>query len=950
MRPIELELSAFGSYAGTQTIRFDNIDAGLFLITGDTGSGKTTIFDAMMYALYDETSGGRRDGRMMRSQYAKNTDKTYVRFRFRYGSHIYCVTRGPEYYREAKRKAGAAQKLVREASFVELEMPDGSVYNGNKKEVDRKIEEIVGLTARQFLQVAMLAQGDFMCLLYAKSDERREIFSRLFATTDYQNVQKNLTLRYKQVSAGLEDNRKGFLQYLENILADGELLAECDKLLSQNAVDGDSALSLLARLIEADSVRQKNCTDEIGRLEAEVSRLTGALSSAEADNKLLSAYTAALEQREKLQKDEISVRNLADALYRDIAAQQCRLTALSKNKEDAKLEYDRQSGELSAAIARLEESIPQYEELEQKCYAALDLEYRITECKVEQIRAASDSVRLLENAVQEQADSQSTYEAAAQAYEQARLSYESAYAALLREQAGIIAQSLKDGEACPVCGSVTHPAPAVCSDNTLSEEFVKKEKKVRDTAEAKRDAARDNAVKVQSALRLQQAQTKELLEKCGCAEGYNFAADYSAAADSSSVADYVTLMETLTQKQKAFRDISEKLAQQLAGYSQQYSEYDNTQSDQDTDCAILEQRLAALRAEITEKRRTLSYADADEARARLADYSSRRQQLEAQVQATAKAYADADSVCVQDRAKLSAISEYKAGEETSLERAEYEQFLLSDSQKESYIKTILMHSSSLKDNASRLELLAAQTKDLVYTDSNKLSEEIKQKQSSLKNLRQQYDLISAHLYNNSRIRDNIKKTVTDRGMLEQEYQVINALYSVACASGVKVKMDFETFVLRRYFEQIVYAANRRLVKMNDGQWILKCRTMDSLGSGNAKVGLDLDIHSYVTNSDRDVRTLSGGEGFMAALAMALGLSDVIQSRTSRITLDMMFIDEGFGSLDERSREQAIAILKELAGSSSLIGIISHVSELKEQLDRHLFVTKTGRGSRAEWEV
>ena len=252
MRPIKLTMSAFGSYSGMETIDFTKIQGGLFLVTGDTGAGKTTIFDAVTYALYDRTSGGRRDGNMMRSQYADDEAETFVEYTFAYRDGQYTIRRNPEYMRAGKRKnADGKIRLVKETSKVSLIMPDGKEFQGKKREVDQKIEQIIGLDAGQFTQIAMIAQGDFLRLLHAESKERKKIFSKIFQTQIYRDVQEQLKEQGKALYIQLKENEADIRREMERVDADGSKVQKVwEDLISQEMPSAEAVTETLGRILK----------------------------------------------------------------------------------------------------------------------------------------------------------------------------------------------------------------------------------------------------------------------------------------------------------------------------------------------------------------------------------------------------------------------------------------------------------------------------------------------------------------------------------------------------------------------------------------------------------------------------------------------------------------------------------------------------------------------------
>ena len=444
MRPMILTMSAFGSYADCVTIDFGQVQQGVFLITGDTGAGKTTIFGGITYALYGQTSGGRRDGTMMRSQYAPSGTKTYVDLTFSTGGQVWRVLRSPEYERESKRRNKDGERtMTKERGSVELYQPDGSLYPGTRQEVNRKLVEILGVDARQFMQIAMIAQGDFLRLLLAKSDERKEIFSRIFDTRIFGRVQEELKNRSKRCYGELEDNRKLCLREIEQLEVSESTAQEKEELLrtGQKEPDLEAVLAFAERLLEEEKVQYEQSQKEMKKTTAVLEKLNQRYS-VEKERAQSFAKLAQLEKRlgvleaEREEKDQ----------EKEAAESRKRAKMQEKQLEGWLEERKAETGKLkekeetwSSYVKKLEEKeVPVLERLRQ----ALE--------QYGQLQSHLKEAERLEKHRQQEAD---RYQRADRAYRQQAERYEALYQEYLAGQAGILAAQLKENAPCPVCGS-----------------------------------------------------------------------------------------------------------------------------------------------------------------------------------------------------------------------------------------------------------------------------------------------------------------------------------------------------------------------------------------------------------------------------------------------------------------------------------------------------------------
>ena len=755
MKPQKLIISAFGSYGGCEEIDFSREQQGIFLITGNTGAGKTTIFDAITFALYGQTSGGERSGNMMRSQYAKASAETYVELTFLYREQLYKIRRNPEYQIEKTLKNGT-RKTQKVTQNVELTLPDGSIYPEKRAATDKKIEEILGLSVEQFTQIVMIAQGDFLKLLYTKSDDRKKIFSKLFQTDRYWRIQERLRQRSMQLDDQIEENKRAYAQEQSRIVIPEEL-----RTMESFAVREKVALE---ELIEELAERKKVVESECLKCQEEVKKLSVSLTGIEEVNRQF-------EQFEKL-----------------FALQQ----ALKEKEGEERLRKER------IAAAKQAEKIRVYEEK----YLEADSGQQQSE---KLLKKLEDSIERL---VEKRDHAGEVLEARREAY----------YQILLDQQAGILAIGLKENQPCPVCGSTQHPAlkeKGIVKQIKELEESLNREK-------AKLLKGQEQLEEAQKELQMRRGQHKQEMEKYKVAERVCIQArkDYENR-----------LKESVFQDEASYKQayLQERSREKLERESREYQEK----------CSVTAGQLVTWEKVLKVKEKQ----DTFELKMRLKEAETKERQLER--------------------------------------------------------RKVQLHA-------------AYQTNRMVFENSK-----------------------------------NYKETGIK---LAEEDKIVKSLYRTAGGrlSG-SAKIDFETYIQRQYFKQIIHEANKRLLTMSRQQFMLKLKEENSIGK-RSNEGLDLAVYSLVTNSERDIKTLSGGESFMAALAMALGLSDIVGRNAGGIHMDMMFIDEGFGSLDTNARQAAIEVLQKLTDGRRMVGIISHVTELKEQMEHKLVVTRSDKGSKVSWET
>ena len=956
MRPLKLKLSAFGPYKGVTEIDMEKLgERGLYLITGDTGAGKTTIFDAITFALFGEASGENRTAGMLRSKYAEPETPTEVEMCFRYRGQDYTVKRNPEYERPAKRGGGTT---IQKAD-AELWLPDGAVLT-KPREVDRKILEILGVNHQQFSQIAMIAQGDFLKLLLADTKERQEIFRKLFETEYYKALQMQILSDAKRLFVEKEDARKAIEHYVQSTTADP--LSPLSLELAQahkGAMLTADVLSLLERIIADDEMRREQLETEINEASAALEKISGHLTAIGAYQKLQSDRS-----RTKVQLEEAEPK--LDVLQKHYEAEQAR-------------EPERK--ELERRITVLTEMLPQYAELgtllQAQATREKELEKLISEQAQrtakqtkgqQQLEATKRELQTLGSVEAELATKQAAQEANARKqselrslqenyealrrkqralktaqedlktamtrFEEADASYKERNRAFLCEQAGILARDLKPGDTCPVCGhAITEESHlAILSEGAPTEADVQKAQKLSEqlrmemeeksrTAMGRKgeyEASAQHVLQQCAALlgnvKMQNPDVPEATEAC---EGTSQLSSEQTAADAPTGTVMVTaeaLNEGYQRMQAACAD-----AQAAAGALEAAVKELMLQAKRK---ASFEEQIPAAEQKLEELNEQIRQAEAREIEQQAAQKAAHDEIEKQQAKLPFPTEREA-------RAEISRLDGLRTRADAALAQAE---------------QALRAEEKTLAELRGSLQQLSEQVKTAEGAQYDAGTE--RAEQTRLSGLRQQRraeaDGVIARIETNKAQLTRIREGAAELSEKERHYAWMSELSNTANGTVAgSEKMTLETYIQTTYFDRILRRANTRLMIMSDAQYeLVRRKSADNIKSQS---GLELDVLDHYNGTLRSVKTLSGGESFKASLSLALGLSDEISSSVGGIRLDTMFVDEGFGSLDEDSLHAAIQALAELTEGHHLVGIISHVGELKQQIDKQLVVTKDRAG-------
>ena len=918
MRPITLTMSAFGPYAAKTVIELDKLGTnGLYLITGDTGAGKTTIFDAITYALYGEASGNTRDVNMFRSKYAEPSTPTEVELTFEYAQKIYTVKRNPEYDRPKARGEG----YTTEKANAELHYPDGRVVT-RLKEVNKAIVDIMGIDRSQFTQIAMIAQGDFLKLLLASTEDRKKIFQKIFRTQCYYQLQERLKQQTGELAKEYEKTGSSIHQYINGIAChpDDVLKLEVDK-AKKGELKNTEAVQLVEKLIKQDAAAQQKALERIGELDKQ--------------KEAIAAQLAVAEKRKTAEEDQKKAKE-------NIDRETQRLKRLETEKNEAAA-HQPEVQKAVEAIAKLEAQLPEYAEMQKKQTERTGLQKALEELAQKIKTEAETEEKLARNIAEFKAEQASLQNAgAAQAAQKAekdrlaeqqkdlealkkeyaayqkleaqlkkaqadyaqksedsrqkRAEYEHKNKLYLDAQAGILAETLTEGVPCPVCGSLEHPHPAQKPENAPTKQELEICKAKAEEAEAATQAASSKASncigQVDASRETLQAHGRKWLGTDAVEEMERLCCEkqqQTAAALQKAEQQLKEIAKQLGRKAALDQLIPQK-EDELEQCKKRRGSYETQQAGDGAKLQAAEKRLK----ELAEK---LSYPSEAEANQALQQLRKQKEAWEKAIQETKKAHDE----CAKNLAALKGTLE-------------------------GYQKTL-----QGMEKVDVQAVLAAQTE----ADQQKAAWQAQKNE------------IGDRLAVNGPILENLRPQISKMEETEKRLQCVQALSDTANGrlSG-KEKIMLETYIQMTFFDRIIRRANVRLMVMSGGQYELKRRV--NAENNRSQAGLELDVIDHYNGSERSVKTLSGGESFKASLALALGLSDEIQSSAGGIRLDTMFVDEGFGSLDEESLEQAVNALVGLTQGNRLVGIISHVSELKNRIDRQIVVTKEkSGGSKAE---
>ena len=1040
MRPIKLTISAFGPYASKQVIDFEELKGrNIFVISGKTGAGKTTIFDAISYALYGEASGESRETDSLRSHFADDNTETYVELEFELRGEKYTVNRVPKQKKKKARGEGYTEK----SADATLTLPDGKVITKVKNVTD-KIIEILGITREQFKQIVMLAQGEFKKLLLADSVEREGIFRKIFNTYDFEKIQAELKDKAANLSKNRTKSKHEMEINLKNIKGEHDIvideyvdfplvieklkdLLERDnniyKTLNEEGKEVDNKLqvknqekaiietnnnlikekeiitkALEELLSKEDEYKNKSKTiidgknaKEVKYIEDKLIETTKKLTKREEDynlslknidslklkqeeaNKLLQIEESKECDREKLSVEINNLNKLEEKII-ELDSLNNKVMHLKQSAENSKLQIinnKKETEELKKSKEEKELQLKDIATLETK-KVELESDIKAKNKTLDEVRELFKVIRSFQNTYIEHNNKAKEYKEFEVEYKKVKENYEKMDDLYKKEQAGILASKLQENEPCPVCGSTNHPNKATIKENLKipTKEELKVAKENLDKLE------KENLEKINNLTTLNSNKTT-YLEQVN-----NHLSMLSATLniDKTFNSETAKVVKNLGTELKSVID---KLKDELLKVIDKISLKEKIEKELNLITTTINEREHSLiKLEECEKNYTTELTQnitkIDEYKKEIPENITdlktlnnlievKTKELNISKEKLAKLRLENENLAKKLEGENSTSKEInKSIEELKLEIANnkanfneaikeqgfdniqtYEDAKLQISMVESLEKEVENYNSELKLTKAKQEDIINKTKDIVFMDITTIDEEIRSIQNNKKELESKLRELHAIIVGNKTILKNVENLNIEFKEIEEEYKVLGELADLA--NGKKAPyISFERYILASYFEDIIEAANIRLEKMTGDRFSLIRKTSKSKGAGQK--GLELEIYDNYTDSSRDVSSLSGGESFKASLSLALGLSDIVQSNAGGVSLDTMFVDEGFGTLDPQSLDNAIDSLLELQRGGRLVGIISHVEELKERIDAKLEVTSTSKGSKVEFNI
>lgn len=912
MKPIKLILSAFEPYAEKVEIDFEKLGGkGLYLITGDTGAGKTTIFDAITFALYGEPSGNVRETNMFRSKYAKEDTPTYVELTFLYQNKQYHIRRNPEYIRKKEKKEG----YTTQKADATLTFPDGRAPVTKSKEVTKAVTELIGIDRNQFIQIVMIAQGDFLRLLLAKTEERSKIFREIFNTKPYYLFQEKIKAEANTLKQEYDSYHANIMQCIKRISCekDDVLSLSLSNLQANKTIYSMEKMIALIQQIIFKNETALNCFKEdlkiIDEKLEQVNQTFGkaqTISNAKQEMKyaqeiLIQKEPALAEYKIKAEqakakasiRDELAVAiETASKKLEDYNELEKQSEIQYQAKQNIKIyqqnvqDYRTKLNQLRDTLAEQKQKFNSLKNVE-TMQVKLQVEKKDLEEKRKTYREIVLSLKEYEKMNQKAEEIQQKYQKETTIYAEKKQELFKMERAFLDEQAGILASTLKEGERCPVCGSLEHPKIAIKTEkapskeelehfkNTVSEYQEKVSKLSIETGKQKGnlETLYDNII----------AQTKNIIGECAFS-------DISTIITKKGIETTKRIDEINMQLAEITEKIEQRnfLEQSIASKEQQQSKIAEKLQQIEKECVILEKEMENNEKQIAKLKSTLEYADKQTASIKLLEMKKEKNKIEQEIQQSQQEFENCATL--------------------------------------------------VKEQQTKIATLKQQISNDVFIDMEQLLQEKRELTEQKKSIHHHMDIVNVSHKSNIIALEEIQKYATEMAETEKKYHFIKRLSDTVNGKMIgKERVMLETYIQMTYFERIIARANVRFMAMSNGQYELKRK--ESGAGRQSQSGLELDIIDHYNGSERSVKTLSGGESFKASLCLALGLSDEIQSSTGGIQIDAMFVDEGFGSLDEESLNQAIKALNNLTEGDRIVGIISHVSEIKERIEKQIIVKK-----------
>lgn len=916
MRPLRLTLSAFGSYMHETTINFEKLgESGLFLISGDTGSGKTTIFDAICYALYDEASGSSRNSKMFRSSLADVNTPTFVRLSFEYRGEVYTVERRPAQERPALRGGG----VTIDDPKVSLTMPDGSFFSGRLQQTNAKILEIVGVDKEQYSKIAMIAQGDFQKILTCSTEDRKKIFRKVFQTDNFLILQERLKDEIRVLNDKIKSAETSIATEKGRILypADAPQAERLSSALSDDASvakpSTEEVIDLLAAVLASDTDFYNKLTTELTSLNGEQAELTKKqtqlktfedntrkLNDANHQKNELDKKTSALEEAKRAAEgrnpEKVNLQG-EKVLLENSLSKYDELDSYAQKKKDAETiktdvlgKLKKLQSEKTSLSEKIKSDQKKHDDLSQAGKQRVETEGELAnlETQLKEVVDLGKSVSIWLNNEENLKENNAAQVQKNNMFKAASDRYVELFNQFLSSQAGIMAERLEEGTPCPVCGSIHHPQLAKLPSEAPTEQQLNVQKSSMDKAQKE---AQDQALICQQLNGQLNASRESLLPRV-----HTFLGDEATLCQETR--------KLLIEKYKSIESCRKAMSQKCKDLTEQ------------------EQRFNALEKSLPIDKLDLDKLTQDESN------------LNVQKTTAESAINTAHEQFEKLKSELKFASKKEAEGRISAIKKTIDEIDLAIKKASDNLQN---HNQQLQNLNGQIQTLQEQVKDGCSIDSQEVEQKLAELNKKIHDANNLKQTLFSRKEANDKTLQNLNHLEREFGQVEKEFTWKNHLCQLANGNLTgSMRVMLETYVQMTYFERILKRANLQLSRLSNGQYELMRRTTDG---GRASTGLDLDVYDHFSGKTRDVKSLSGGESFMASLSLALGLSESIQASAGGIKLDTMFVDEGFGSLDEDTLRTALEVLTQLGDGDRLVGIISHVSEL-QAIAKRIEVTKS----------
>lgn len=1082
MRPLKLTISAFGPYAGVQEIDFTILNEQIFVISGPTGAGKTTIFDAISFALFGEPSGSSRDRDSLRSDFAEPETETFVKLNFELRGKVYKIKRSPQ--QEQKKQRGDGY-TIRNAD-AELLMPDGSLIT-RISNVDEKINVLLGINKSQFKQIVMLPQGEFRKLLESDSNEREIIFRKIFGTEAFAEIQKRLENESKELYKEVHDIKTQIDTYIKHFDCGNKI--QLEEIQNSKNVNIDLFLEEIKMLSKEDTgelailkSQLEMITSSQGVLKEDIAKSNEINKKLKDKEQISSEYAISIARAEEFSQKEADLEFARRALPISEIDEQCRISRLSietktreltlvkqqaensnkeyltckeilnleKEKEPLKKKYEAELSLLNSMLPKviqyekglkaleavkaknnqiinlletgqknLEAAKRSYKEQEENLKRLYIMEAECTKLDKDisdnrKLLIELDNINKLIISFLEQAELYESQKSDFEVFDTAFVNFRSKLEQLednyIRGQAGILAKTLQENEPCPVCGALEHPKPARVIESIPTEEKLKELKKqytslsdqrtdklkviseLGGNIESKKLEIKNMFLALESqSIHMfdidsykQQSEDEQQFIQGNSAEKpcYNklnnyFEMDKLTRDNLDTVRKDIIergkqlKAETLTLKDKykekldfvnkknVFEREYKETSAKIESLESNVNSFNIQKLSTSEELARLSTAVFSIEAEVPEDIRSASRLNA-----KLAEKKTVIEKLET---ALKKAEQAAELAKEKQSEKEKAVAVRTTSLNESIEESARLDRLINkrlieggfrdynhyDKMKKIKADILTMQDEissfyqKIKSQKDMLTHLEEETKALEYQNIEELEAKYNQLVEEQKNLQNNQNIVFSRNTNNLKALSQVESLLVKVRTLEEKYRLVGNLHRVAKGDNAQ-RLTFERYVLAAYFDEIIAAANLRLEKMTGSRYLLKRK--EDKSKGRAQQGLELEVFDNYTGKARHVKTLSGGEGFKASLALALGLADIVQSYAGGISLDTLFVDEGFGSLDPESLDSAIQCLVDIQKTGRLVGVISHVFELKERIKSVLEICPNKEGSYARFII